>query len=167
MEINLDGISVEKYFTGLLFKSKTPLFILANRDDYDFVYSNEFDNHYLNNQNIDVFSLEEDGIYVASSVEIIDGKYFTNVSVILDVKLDTFTITNIFKTCVEAISYVSWTKEAFNDDQLYNDVGNYYNTIFVACRGRLEKTLAFDISLYYQLKELLNDALTKSFDYLK
>lgn len=166
MKIDMDGIEVENNYTGLLFKSETPLYILANRDNFDFVYSQEFDNHYLNNPNIDVFSRQEDGICVISTIEIIDSKFFTNISLLLDVELDSYTVINLFKTCVECITNVSSDVGAVNDDELYDDFGNYYNTIFVASRGKLERRLAFDISLYYQVKELVDDVLYQSFSHI-
>ena len=46
MDIELDGIISYEEGNGLIFESEEPLYILANRENYDFKYSNKINNHY-------------------------------------------------------------------------------------------------------------------------
>lgn len=164
MNISLEGITVSDKGNGILIKSETPMYILANRDDFDFKYIGEFDNHYYNEQGLKRILVERNGISIISTVEFFENKFFTNISIILDVELDNITLLNIYRTVTETISTVSWQVGAVNRDELSNKLGNYYNMIYVACRGQSEKIIAFDISLYYEVKELVEEALTESFE---
>ena len=38
--------------------------------------------------------------------------------------------------------------------------------IYIACKGKSDKIISFDISLFYEVKELVGEALTKSFSNL-
>lgn len=166
MNINIEGITVSPCNNGILIKSDTPLYMLANRDNFDFQYKTEFDNHYYNEVGLKRILVEKDGISVISTVEFFENKFFTNISLLLDVELDNITILNIYRTVTETISTVSYQVGAINKDELSNKLGNYYNMIYVACMGKSEKIISFDISLYYEVKELVNQALTKSFNIL-
>lgn len=166
MDVNMDGVSISKKGNGILIQSQTPFYVLANRDYFDFQYITEFDNHYYNNENLERILVERNGISVITTVEYFENKFFTNITILLDVKLDNITLLNIYRTAVETISTVSWQVNAINRDDLSNKLGNYYNMIYVACRGESEKLIAFDISLFYEVKELLEEALTSSFEKL-
>lgn len=162
MQLKMEGVNLEKQANGLLIKSEKPLYIFANRENYDFQFNTEFDNHYLNQKGIDTVILEEDGITVISTVEIINNKFFTNLSLLFDIDLDNLTMINLFKIAVESICSTSWDANALNKNELDNYVGNYYNTIFVACRDKSKKSLPFDVSLYFQVKDLIYRAITKN-----
>ncbi|MBE6485397.1 MAG: hypothetical protein E7Z85_00965 [Methanosphaera stadtmanae] len=166
MKVNMDGVTVSKKGNGIIFKSENPFYILANRDYFDFKYINEFDNHYYNQPNLERILVEKDGISIISTVEFFEKKFFTNITVLLDVDLDNVTLLNIYRTVIETISTVSWQVNAINKDELSNKLGNYYNMIYIACTGKSEKIISFDISLFYEVKELVEDALTKSFNNL-
>lgn len=166
MDVNMDGVRISKKGNGILIQSQTPFYVLANRDYFDFQYITEFDNHYYNNENLERILVERNGINVITTVEYFENKFFTNITILLDVKLDNITLLNIYRTAVETISTVSWQVNAINRDDLSNKLGNYYNMIYVACRGESEKLIAFDISLFYEVKELLEEALTSSFEKL-
>lgn len=166
MNVDMEDVSVQKFYNGIKITSKSPLYILANRDGYDFKYSKEFDNHYLNNQNIKPICKSADGITVIASVEYLEFKYFTNVSVLLNIDLDNNTMMNIYRTVTETIATVSWNVNALNTDEIYNEVGNYYNVIFIACKDSRKKALPFDISLFYQIKDLTQQTLIDSFEKL-
>lgn len=166
MDVNMDGVRISKKGNGILIQSQTPFYVLANRDYFDFQYITEFDNHYYNNENLERILVERNGISVITTVEYFENKFFTNITILLDVKLDNITLLNIYRTAVETISTVSWQVNAINRDDLSNKLGNYYNMIYVACRGESEKLIAFDISLFYEVKELLEEALTSSFEKL-
>lgn len=166
LDVNMDGVSISKKGNGILIQSQTPFYVLANRDYFDFQYITEFDNHYYNNENLERILVERNGISVITTVEYFENKFFTNITILLDVKLDNITLLNIYRTAVETISTVSWQVNAINRDDLSNKLGNYYNMIYVACRGESEKLIAFDISLFYEVKELLEEALTSSFEKL-
>lgn len=166
LDVNMDGVSISKKGNGILIQSQTPFYVLANRDYFDFQYVTEFDNHYYNNENLERILVERNGISVITTVEYFENKFFTNITILLDVKLDNITLLNIYRTAVETISTVSWQVNAINRDDLSNKLGNYYNMIYVACRGESEKLIAFDISLFYEVKELLEEALTSSFEKL-
>ena len=148
---------------GIIIKSENPFYVLANRDNFDFQYINEFDNHYYNQPNLERILVERDGISIITTVEFFEKKFFTNISVLLDVELDNITLLNIYRTVIETISTVSWQVNAINKDDLSNKLGNYYNMIYIACTGKSEKIISFDISLFYEIKELVEEALTKSF----
>jgi hypothetical protein len=167
LEIKLDGVNVFKRNNCLIIKSDTPLYILANRNGFDFKYVSEFDSHYYNEPSLQRFIVERHGIAVISTVEFFEKKYFTNISLILDVKLDNNTLLMLYKTVIETISTVSWKMNALNKDELSNKLGNYYNMVYVACRGESEKSISFDISLFYEVKELTEEALIKSFKSLE
>ena len=164
--MNIEGIRISEYNNGILIKSETPLYMLANRDNFDFQYIDEFDNHYYNEPGLERVLVESNGISVISTIEFFENKYFTNISLLLDVELDNITILNIYRTVTECISTVSWQVGAINQDTLSNKLGNYYNMIYVACMGKSDKIISFDISLFYEVKELVNQALTKSFNNL-
>ncbi len=166
LDVNMDGVRISKKGNGILIQSQTPFYVLANRDYFDFQYITEFDNHYYNNENLERILVERHGISVITTVEYFENKFFTNITILLDVKLDNITLLNIYRTAVETISTVSWQVNAINRDDLSNKLGNYYNMIYVACRGESEKLIAFDISLFYEVKELLEEALTSSFEKL-
>lgn len=166
LDVNMDGVRISKKGNGILIQSQTPFYVLANRDYFDFQYITEFDNHYYNNENLERILVERNGISVITTVEYFENKFFTNITILLDVKLDNITLLNIYRTAVETISTVSWQVNAINRDDLSNKLGNYYNMIYVACRGESEKLIAFDISLFYEVKELLEEALTSSFEKL-
>lgn len=166
LDVNMDGVRISKKGNGILIQSQTPFYVLANRDYFDFQYVTEFDNHYYNNENLERILVERNGISVITTVEYFENKFFTNITILLDVKLDNITLLNIYRTAVETISTVSWQVNAINRDDLSNKLGNYYNMIYVACRGESEKLIAFDISLFYEVKELLEEALTSSFEKL-
>ena len=166
MKVNLDGINISKIHSGLLFHSEEDLYILANQSRYDFQYAKEFDNHYLNQEGIDWIVIEEDGILVVGSVEIINNKFFTNISVILDVELDNLIMLNIYKIIIESISTTAYKCGAINSNVLDNELGNFYNIIFVACRGKSEVNLSFDITLFYEVKDYVEKALTRCFNNL-
>lgn len=160
----MDGVNISKRGNGIIIQSQSPFYVLANRDNFDFRYISEFDNHYYNLENLERILVEKDGISVITTVEFFENKFFTNITILLDVELDNITLLNIYRTAVETISTVSWQVNAINRDELSNKLGNYYNMIYVACRGESEKIIAFDISLFYEVKELLEEALTKSFE---
>lgn len=166
MDVNIEGITVSKHDNGILIKSETPLYMLANRDNFDFQYISEFDNHYYNELGLKRVLVERNGISVISTVEFFENKFFTNISLLLDVELDNITLLNIYRTVTETISTVSWQVGAISNDELSNKLGNYYNMIYVACMGKSDKIISFDISLYYEVKELVEKALTNSFNYL-
>lgn len=163
VEISFEGLTVSPISNGILFESETPFYVLANRDGFDFRYIKKFDNHYANHPNLERILVEDHGISVVTTVEYFENKYFTNVSIFLDVNLDNITILNIYRIITESISTVAYENEAINDDELSNKLGNYYNMIYVVCRKKSEKTIAFDISLYYEVKDLISKALTQSF----
>lgn len=162
----MDGVTISKRANGIVFKSENPFYILANRDNFDFQYINEFDNHYYNQPNLERFLVERDGISIITTVEFFENKFFTNITVLLDANLDNITLLNIYRTVIETISTVSWQVNAINKDDLSNKLGNYYNMIYIACTGKSEKIISFDISLFYEIKELVEEALTKSFSNL-
>ena len=64
---------------------------------------------------------------------------------------------------MKTISTVSWQVEAINQDDLSNKLGNYYNMVYIACEDKSDKIISFDISLFYEVKELVSEALYKSF----
>ena len=160
----MDGVNISKRGNGILIQSQSPFYVLANRDNFDFQYISEFDNHYYNLENLERILVEKDGISVITTVEYFENKFFTNITILLDVKLDNITLLNIYRTAIETIATVSWQVKAINKDELSNKLGNYYNMIYIACRGESEKIIAFDISLFYEVKELLEEALTISFE---
>lgn len=164
LDVNMDGVTISKKGNGILIQSQSPFYVLANRDYFDFQYITEFDNHYYNNEGLERILVEKDGITVITTVEYFENKFFTNVTILLDVKLDNITILNIYRTAVETISTISWQVNAINKDELSNKLGNFYNMIYVACRGKSEKLIAFDISLFYEVRELLEEALLESFE---
>ncbi|MDD6286278.1 hypothetical protein [Candidatus Methanosphaera massiliense] len=166
MELEMNGVIAYEKYNGLVIESEEPLYVLANRKGYDFKYATKFDNHYYNNPSLKRFKIEKDGILVISTVEYLEKKYFTNISLILDVKLDNLTMINLYRTVVESIASTSWMANAINKDKLDNKVGNFYNIIFIACRSEADVNISFDISLFYEVKELVNEALEKSFDNL-
>ncbi|WP_455645075.1 phosphatidylglycerophosphatase A [Methanosphaera sp.] len=166
MEINMNGIKTYEENNGLIIESEKPLYILANRENYDFKYATKFDNHYYNTPDLERILVQRNGISVISSVEKIQNKFFTNVSVLLDVELDNLTLMNIFRTVTETISTTSWDTDAIGKDKLDNELGNFYNTIFIACTAKSEVQLPFDISLFYEVKELVDEALRKSLNAL-
>lgn len=166
MDIELDGISSYEEGNGLIFESEEPLYILANRENYDFKYSNKINNHYYNNPRLDRILVERNGIAVVSTVEEIQGKFFTNITVLIDTSLDNLTLMNLFRTVSETISTTSWDVNALNKNRLDNQLGNFYNTIFIACRKKSEVSLPFDISLFYEVKEIVDEALRQSFKVL-
>ena len=98
MDIELDGIISYEEGNGLIFESEEPLYILANRENYDFKYSNKINNHYYNNPLLDRILVERNGIAVVSTVEEIQGKFFTNITVLIDTSLDNLTLMNLFRT---------------------------------------------------------------------
>lgn len=167
MKINFEGLTVSPISNGILFKSETPFYILANRDGFDFCYVKEFDNHYANHLNLERILVEAHGISVVTTVEYFENKYFTNVSIFLDVNLDNITILNIYRVITESISTVAYECGAVNNDELSNKLGNYYNMVYVACRKESEKPIAFDISLFYEVKDLVSEALRKSFNLIE
>ncbi len=166
MDIELDGIISYEEGNGLIFESEEPLYILANRENYDFKYSNKINNHYYNNPLLDRILVERNGIAVVSTVEEIQGKFFTNITVLIDTSLDNLTLMNLFRTVSETISTTSWDVNALNKNRLDNQLGNFYNTIFIACRKKSEVSLPFDISLFYEVKEIVDEALRQSFKVL-
>lgn len=166
MDIELDGIISYEEGNGLIFESEEPLYILANRENYDFKYSNKINNHYYNNPLLDRILVERNGIAVVSTVEEIQGKFFTNITVLIDTSLDNLTLMNLFRTVSETISTTSWDVNALNKNRLDNQLGNFYNTIFIACRKKSEVSLPFDISLFYEVKEIVDEALRQSFKFL-
>ena len=166
MDIELDGIISYEEGNGLIFESEEPLYILANRENYDFKYSNKINNHYYNNPLLDRILVERNGIAVVSTVEEIQGKFFTNITVLIDTSLDNLTLMNLFRTVSETISTTSWDVNALNKNRLDNQLGNFYNTIFIACRKKSEVSLPFDISLFYEVKEIIDEALRQSFKVL-
>lgn len=166
MDIELDGIISYEEGNGLIFESEEPLYILANRENYDFKYSNKINNHYYNNPRLDRILVERNGIAVVSTVEEIQGKFFTNITVLIDTSLDNLTLMNLFRTVSETISTTSWDVNALNKNRLDNQLGNFYNTIFIACRKKSEVSLPFDISLFYEVKEIVDEALRQSFKVL-
>ena len=166
MDIELDGIISYEEGNGLIFESEEPLYILANRENYDFKYSNKINNHYYNNPLLDRILVERNGIAVVSTVEEIQGKFFTNITVLIDTSLDNLTLMNLFRTVSETISTNSWDVNALNKNRLDNQLGNFYNTIFIACRKKSEVSLPFDISLFYEVKEIVDEALRQSFKVL-
>ena len=93
-------------------------------------------------------------------------EFQVNITVLLDVQLDNITLLNIYRTVTETISTISWQVNAINRDDLSNKLGNYYNMIYIACKGKSDKIISFDISLFYEVKELVGEALTKSFSNL-
>lgn len=159
----MDGVSISENGNGLLIKSENPFYILANRDNCDFKYITEFDNHYYNEPGLKRVLIEQNGITIITTIEYFEKKFFTNVSILLDVELDNITLLNIYRIVIETISTISWQVNAINKDQLSNKLGNYYNMVYVACTGKSEKTIAFDISLFYEVKEILSNALLESF----
>lgn len=167
MDISFEGISVRSISNGILFESETPFYILANREGFDFQYVKEFDNHYANKPQLERILVEKHGISVVSTVEFFEDKYFTNLSVFLDVELDNITILNIYRVITESISTVSCRKGAINKDELSNKLGNYYNMVYVVCKGKSKNYISFDISLFYEVKELVSQALEKSIDLLE
>lgn len=167
MKIKYEGITVKTANNGIIFESKNPFYVLANRDGFDFQYINKFDNHYANKDNLERIVVEEHGISVVSTVEFFEKKYFTNISIFLDVKLDNITMLNIFRVVTETISTVAYTKNALNTDELSNKLGNYYNMVYVVCKSKSEKIISFDISLYYEVKELVSQALEQSFNLIE
>ncbi|MCD7781690.1 MAG: phosphatidylglycerophosphatase A [Methanosphaera sp.] len=166
MDLNMEGITAYTKVNGLIVESEEPLYILSNRSGYDFKYSRGFDSHYLNDDTLERVVISEDGITVISSVEYLSDKFFTNISILFDTELDNISLLNIYRTVTESITSTSWNNDAINKDELDNMVGNYYNTIFIACRSKADHEIPFDITLYYQTKELVNKAITKSLDML-
>ncbi|RAP51506.1 MAG: hypothetical protein BZ138_05095 [Methanosphaera sp. rholeuAM270] len=166
MKISIDGVRADFINNGIMFEFETPFYVLANRDGFDFKYLKKFDNHYANKANLERVLVQENGISVVSTVEFFEDKYFTNISIFLDANLDNITLLNIFRVVTESISTVAYQKGAFNRDELSNQLGNYYNMVYVSCRDKSEKIISFDISLYYEVKELVSKALEKSFDYI-
>ncbi len=166
MDVDIEGITISKRGNGIVFQSKNPIYVLANRDHFDFQYITEFDNHYYNKPNLERILVENHGISVISTVEYFEKKFFTNLTIFLDVELDNITLLNIYKIAIETISTISWQVKAVNKDDLSNKLGNYYNMVYVVCKGKSEKIISFDISLFYEVKELVGEALTKSFNNL-
>ncbi len=166
MDIKNKDILAYERDNGLIIESKTPMYVLSNREGYDFKYAGSFDSHYLNNPDLERVLVEKDGISVISTTELLNGKFFTNISVLFDTELDNITMMNIYRTVVETISSTSWDVDAKNDDDLDNYTGNFYNIVFIACKSKSDVALSFDISLFYEVKELVEKALRKSFDML-
>lgn len=163
MDIKMEGVTAYEEGNGLIFQSEKPLYILANRENYDFKYENKINNHYYNNPSLKRVLVERNGIAVVTTVEEIQGKFFTNITVLLDTTLDNLTLMNLFRTVIETISTTSWDVDALNKNRLDNELGNFYNTIFVACRLKSDVALPFDISLFYEVKEIVEEALRESF----
>ncbi len=162
MKVDAEGITITRRNTGIVFQSEIPMYVLANRNGFIFQHVREFDNHYLNNPTLERFLVERNGITVVSTVEYFVDKFFTNISVILDVELDNNTLMNVYRTVVESISSTLYEVNAINKDDLANKLGNHYNMIFVACKGKYDKKIAFDLSLLYEVKELVDESLKKS-----
>ena len=104
----MDGVTISKRGNGIIIKSNKPLYVLANRDNFDFQYIDEFDNHYYNQPNLERILVERNGISIISTVEFFENKFFTNITVLLDVQLDNITLLNIYRTVTETISTISW-----------------------------------------------------------
>lgn len=163
MDIEMEGVTAYEEGNGLIFQSENPLYILANRENYDFKYETRINNHYYNNPALERVLVERNGIAVVTTVEEIQGKFFTNITVLIDTALDNLTLMNLFRTVVETISTTSWDVDALNKNRLDNELGNFYNTIFIACRRKSDVALPFDISLFYEVKEIAEEALRESF----
>lgn len=161
----MEGVELHKKGNGILIKSENPLYILSNRRDYDFKYATEFDNHYFNTIGLKRIIIKRNGIIVISSVEFLQNRYFTNISLLLDANLDNLTMLNLFKIVTETICSTSNDMNAINNGKLDNKIGNFYNTIFIVCKSKSEVNLSFDISLFYEVKEIVDEALKKSFKY--
>lgn len=159
----MEGITTYEEGTGLIIQSDKPLYIFANRDGYDFKYNDKINNHYFNNPQLSRFIVQRNGISVISTVEEIQNKFFTNITVLLNVNLDNVSLINLFRTVTETISTTSWAVGAINKNKLDNQLGNFYNTIFIACKDKAKKPIPFDISLYYEVKEITDEALRESF----
>ncbi len=166
MQINKPEVKITEKNNGLVFNSKKPLYVLANRSGFDFKNVTEFDNHYLNNSELEPVIKSANGITVVATVELIKDKFYTNVSMFFDAELDNISIINLYRTIIETISTSSWDVDAINKDELDNELGNFYNTIFIACTGKSEKELPFDISLFYDAKDLLDKTLREALDKL-
>lgn len=163
MNTSIEGVNITEKGNGLLFQFDKPCYVLANRDNFDFQHLNEFDNHYYNEEGLERILVEKNGICAVTTVEYFEKKFFTNITLILDVKLDNITLLNIYRTVIETISTVSWQVGAINHDDLSNKLGNYYNMVYIACEDKSDKIISFDISLFYEVKELVSEALNKSF----
>ena len=122
----MDGVTISKRDNGIIIKSNKPLYVLANRDNFDFQYIDEFDNHYYNQPNLERILVERNGISIISTVEFFENKFFTNITVLLDVQLDNITLLNIYRTVTETISTISWQVNAINRDDLSNKLGNMH-----------------------------------------
>ena len=166
MNIDIEGITICKINNGILIKSEKPLYALANRKRFDFQFIKEFDTHYSNTPNLKRVLVKRNGIDVITSVEFFEKKYFSTISILIDASLDNLTLLNIFRVTTESISTVMWENNAINEDDLSNKLGNYYNIVFVACTSKSDKEVPFDVSLYYEVKELVDEALKKSLEHI-
>lgn len=162
MDVKMDNLEIFEENDGLTINCEEPLYIFANIKGYDFKFNRQFTSHFLNNTQNKRFIVEREDILVVSSVEFFDKRYFTNVSLIINTDLDNIALINIYKTVVETISTTLYENNLSNLDLLTNKLGNYYNVIFVASTGKSEIDVPFDLSLYYEVKEVVEEALNKS-----
>lgn len=162
MKIDIEGISTSKIDNGIKIESDEDMYILGNIHGYDFQNKKSFNNHYSNNPELKRVVIQRHGISVISSIEKFKDKFFTNISVLIDEKLDNITMLFIYNTIHQTISTTLWKNNAIAKDKLDNELGNFYNVVYIACRGKSEKYLPYDISLFYEVKEILDEALNES-----
>lgn len=166
MKIKIDGINISKIENGIQITSEEDMYILGNIHGYDFRNKKSFNNHYSNNPELKRVIVQRHGISVISTIEKFKDKFFTNISVLLDVKLDNITMLYIYNTIHQTISTTLYKNNAISKDKLDNELGNFYNVVYIACRGKADKYLPYDISLFYEVKEILDEALNKSLKYI-
>lgn len=164
MEINIGSIKTKTEDNGLkIYTQEEPMYILGNIHNYDFKEQTSFNNHYSNNPNFKIEKVERHGICALTSAEYFNNKFFINITLLIDAKLDNITMLYLYNTVFQTISTTSWDVDAIGSDKLDNELGNFYNIIYVACTGKSERYLPFDISLFYEAKEIVDESLRKSF----
>ena len=163
IDIDIEGIKVSQADNGLKIEScSDPFYIFGNITGYDFKSNHSFYNHYLNDPINKQVKVERNGIAVIASVEYFNEKFFVNISAILDTKLDNMALLYAYNAILQTISTTQWDENAIATSKIDNELGNFYNIVFVACRGEPEKVIPFDISLFYELKEITQEAISLS-----
>lgn len=163
IDIDIEDVCISQADNGLKIESSAdPFYIFGNITGYDFKSHKSFYNHYLNDPTNKQVKVERNGIAVIASVEYFNEKFFVNISAILDTKLDNMALLYAYNAVLQTISTAQWDENAIATSKIDNELGNFYNIVFVACRGEPEKVIPFDISLFYELKEITQEAVSLS-----
>ncbi|MDO5850959.1 MAG: phosphatidylglycerophosphatase A [Methanobacteriaceae archaeon] len=163
MENVIEGVDLVKTDDGLIVKSKEDLYILGNLDGYCFKYHDSFQNHYNDFANeFHPGIVVEDDMCAIVTIDYIKSSFFINASLIIDAKLDNNMMLNIFRIITESISTSLWDVDAISKNKLDNQLGNFYNISFVACKGENKNTVSPDLSLNYSVKTVISKAVKKA-----